>query len=51
MNEFIKNAYKEFWVPVMGRLLSRLIPLIEGKTPKQKPTYDIDGDKKPSKNI
>ena len=41
----LKNLYKKFWVPVMGRLLSRLIPLIEGKAPKQVPTYDIDGKK------
>ncbi len=46
MNQILKNAYKSFWVPVMGRFISGLIPLIEGKTPKKNPTYDIDGDKK-----
>ena len=46
MNKLLKNAYKRFWVPVMGRLVSRLIPLLEGKSPKEKPTYDIDGDRK-----
>ena len=40
----LKTAYKRFWVPVMGRILSILIPLLEGKSPKQLPTYDIDGD-------
>ena len=42
----LKNAYKRFWVPVMGRLLAKLIPLVEGKKPNHSPTYDIDGDKK-----
>ena len=46
MNNLLKFAYKSFWVPVMGRLVSRLIPMIEGKTPTNQPTYDIDGDKK-----
>ena len=45
MNKILKNAYKRFWVPVMGRLVSKLIPFFEGKTPEQVPTYDIDGDK------
>ena len=42
----LKNAYKKIWVPVMGRLLSILIPLLEGKVPSKLPTYDIDGDQK-----
>ena len=42
----LKIAYKKFWVPVMGRLIYRLIPLLEGKSPNELPTYDIDGDKK-----
>ena len=42
----LKIAYKKFWVPVMGRLISRLIPLLEGKSPEDIPTYDIDGDQK-----
>ena len=45
MNKLLKNSYKNFWVPVMGRFVSRFIPLLEGKDPKKKPTYDIDGDK------
>ena len=45
MNEILKTAYKKFWVPVLGRLISRLIPLIEGKKANETPTYDIDGDK------
>tara|TARA_B100001250_G_C19443046_1_gene632633 strand:+ start:315 stop:467 length:153 start_codon:yes stop_codon:yes gene_type:complete len=48
--KLLKDAYKIFWVPVMGRLVSRLIPLLEGKTPEKIPTYDIDGDKKRIKN-
>ncbi len=40
----LKTAYKRFWVPVMGRMLSILIPLLEGKSPNQDPTFDIDGD-------
>ena len=46
MNNLLKNAYKKIWVPVFGRLISGLIPLLEGKTPENKPTYDIDGEKK-----
>ena len=46
----LKNAYKKIWVPVMGRLLSTFIPLLEGKKPRKIPTYDIDGDKKRMKN-
>ena len=42
----LKIAYKKFWVPVMGRLLARLIPFLEGKEPNDIPTYDIDNDKK-----
>ena len=45
MNKILKNAYTRFWVPVMGRLISKMIPLFEGKPPEKKPTYDIDGDK------
>ena len=45
MNEILKNAYKRFWVPVMGRFVSKLIPLFEGKAPEKQPTYDIDDDK------
>ena len=46
MKELLKYAYKKFWVPVMGRLVSGLIPLLEGKTPENNPTYDIDGVRK-----
>ena len=46
MNKILKYSYKKFWVPVMGRLVSKLIPLLEGKAPSDKPTYDIDCDKK-----
>ena len=45
MIKILKNAYKRFWVPVMGRFVSILIPLLEGKPPEKTPTYDIDGDK------
>ena len=45
MNSILKHAYKSFWVPVMGRFISSLIPLLEGKPPKKIPTYDIDGEK------
>ena len=45
----LKNAYKTFWVPVMGRLITKLIPLIEGRKPNQIPSYDIDGDSKKNK--
>ena len=42
MNKILKNAYAKFWVPVMGRFISKLIPLLEGKVPEKPPTYDID---------
>ena len=45
MNKILQNAYTKFWVPVMGRLVSTLIPLLEGKAPITPPTYDIDDDK------
>tara|TARA_B100000945_G_C20025794_1_gene432136 strand:- start:328 stop:471 length:144 start_codon:yes stop_codon:yes gene_type:complete len=46
MNKLLKNGYKRLWVPVMGRIISRLIPILEGKAPEKIPTYDIDRDKK-----
>ena len=46
----LKSAYKKLWVPLMGRLLSRFIPILEGKPPNEMPTYDIDGDHKIKKN-
>ena len=45
MTKILKNFYKRFWVPVMGRLVSKFIPFLEGKKPENHPTYDIDGDK------
>ena len=45
----LKRAYKNFWVPVMGRLLARFIPLLEGKEPNEFPTYDIDGNQEPKR--
>ena len=50
MKKLLKTSYKKIWVPVMGRILSRLIPLLEGKTPNEIPTFDIDGDQKAEKN-
>tara|TARA_Y100001968_G_C19250069_1_gene663946 strand:- start:171 stop:326 length:156 start_codon:yes stop_codon:yes gene_type:complete len=50
MENILKSAYKRIWVPVMGRLLSRLIPLFEGKPPNELPTYNIDADQKIEKN-
>ena len=42
MTKILKKAYAKFWVPVMGRFISKLIPLVEGKVPEKLPTYDID---------
>ena len=50
MTEILKKAYSRFWVPVMGRFISKLIPLLEGKEPKDIPTYDIDFDRKTEEN-
>ncbi len=50
MIKILKDSYKKFWVPVMGRMITGLIPLLEGKTPKNNPTYDIDGEKKQINN-
>ena len=44
MNKILKNAYAKLWVPVMGRFISKFIPLLEGTAPKKPPTYDIDRD-------
>ncbi len=41
----LKRAYKNFWVPIMGRILTKFIPIIEGGSPEKVPTYDIDGKK------
>ena len=51
MKKILKYSYKRFWVPVMGRFVSRLIPLFEGKAPDEQPTYDIDGDSKQDRNM
>tara|TARA_Y100001968_G_scaffold225098_1_gene207880 strand:- start:2406 stop:2558 length:153 start_codon:yes stop_codon:yes gene_type:complete len=45
MSKILKSAYTKLWVPIMGRLVSKLIPLLEGKAPEKAPTYDIDGEK------
>ena len=45
MYKILKIAYTKFWVPIMGRLVSKLIPFLEGKAPEKPPTYDIDVDK------
>ena len=46
----LKTSYKKIWVPVMGRILSILIPLLEGRKPNKKPTFDIDGDQNTKNN-
>ena len=40
----LKYAYMKFWVPVMGRFISKFIPIFEGKAPEKPPTFDIDGE-------
>ena len=50
MKKLLKTSYKKIWVPVMGRVLSILIPWIEGKAPKKIPTFDIDGDQEAEKD-
>ena len=45
MKKILKISYSKFWVPVMGRIVSKLIPLLEGKPPEKSPTYDIDDEK------
>ena len=45
MKNILKESYSKIWVPVMGRFISKFIPLLEGKPPKNTPTFDIDGDK------
>tara|TARA_B100001250_G_scaffold310608_1_gene272534 strand:- start:233 stop:382 length:150 start_codon:yes stop_codon:yes gene_type:complete len=49
MEKLLKTSYKKIWVPVMGRILSRLIPLLEGKAPNKIPTFDIDAEQKAKK--
>ena len=50
MLNILKSSYKRIWVPVMGRFISILIPLFEGKSPNKSSTYDIDGDQDAEKN-
>ena len=50
MNKILKDAYKNLWVPVMGRIVSRFIILLEGKAAEKPPTFDIDGDRRQIKN-
>ena len=45
MINLLKKCYTIFWVPIMGRFISKLIPLLEGRNPDKPPTYDIDCDK------
>ena len=45
MNKILKNAYTKIWVPVMGRIITKFIPLFEGESPEKPPTYEIDGKK------
>ena len=44
MSKILRIAYTKFWVPVMGRFISKLIPILEGKDPEKPPTFDIDGE-------
>ncbi len=37
----LDKAYKNFWVPVFGRILYKFVNIIEGKIPVKKPTYQI----------
>ena len=46
----LKIAYKYLWVPIMGRILTIFIPLLEGKAPNKSPTYDLDFDKDKDKS-
>ncbi len=42
MNNFLKIAYENFWVPVLGRLLMKFSSFIEGKDLRDaKQTYDL----------
>ena len=46
MSKLLRSAYSKFWVPIMGRIVSKFIPLLEGKVPEKPSTYDIDGNKR-----
>ena len=37
----LNKAYKAIWVPTFGRALYLFVDLIEGKSPREKPTYEI----------
>ncbi len=41
INHPLKYAYERIWVPIFGRLLMFFVKWIEGKQPKEKPTYDL----------
>ncbi len=42
----LKRIYEELWVPIFGRILYLFSAMIEGKTPKEKQTYDLRDLKK-----
>ena len=37
----LKIVYENIWVPVFGRILNLFTSIIEGKTPKEKQTYNL----------
>ncbi len=39
MLKTLKNLYSDVWMPFFGRLLFKLVPLIEGKKSNIEPTY------------
>ena len=41
MIDFFRNIYSKYWVPILGRILNYFVPLIEGKKPKDNPTYKL----------
>ena len=41
MRKTLSSLYTKYWVPVFGRTLALFIPMIEGKKPDHKPTYDL----------
>ena len=41
MPRLLSFLYERFWVPFFGRILMVFSRVIEGKVPREKPTYDL----------
>ncbi len=45
MPNLLATLYTRYWVPILGRFISILIPIIEGKKADKPPTYKLEENK------